>query len=173
MMGWTNSLTDGDRTRLQQVLPHLPNGFLGTNMEESFPIIIDTGCSFPCSGFKADFLPGSITELDEVIPMTGIAGGIEIKRKGRLHYELLDDAGELQTIETDGYYMPELQCRLFSPQAYFKALKDEGKDPRERSGISVKARGCYPALQNGSRTSVQYDQRSALPTLSDQRMRLL
>jgi hypothetical protein len=51
--------------------------------------------------------------------MDGIAGGLDIAQEGTVRYEVLDDKGELQVIETDAYLIPTLGCHLFSPQAYF------------------------------------------------------
>ena len=40
-------------------------------------------------------------------------------RNGLITWHFLNHAGEIQVTETDGYYVPELQLRLLSPQAYF------------------------------------------------------
>jgi hypothetical protein len=73
-------VNDVDRDRLRKVLDDLPQGLLGVG--DSFELIFDTGCSKTGTGFKEDFVPGSLKDLDQPIQMDGIAGGLEIKQEG-------------------------------------------------------------------------------------------
>ena len=56
-------------------------------------VITDTGCSQTCWGYKKDFVPGSLTKLDELIPMDGVAGSLFATHTGLLKIELLNDEG--------------------------------------------------------------------------------
>jgi hypothetical protein len=62
-----------------------------------------------------------------------------INRDGSVTYELLTDACDIHVLENTAYYMPELPCRLFSPQAHFQELFTSGQDPRKRSGLVIKS----------------------------------
>jgi hypothetical protein len=77
---------------------------------------MDSGCSKPVSPCEADFIPGSLVALSIPLAMDGIAGQLVAHKKGRLWYEVLNDAGVVSIIEFDGYLLPDLKIRLFSPQ---------------------------------------------------------
>ena len=55
--------------------------------------------------------------------MHGISWGLQIARIGLLAWHFLDDSGEVQVIETEGYYVPDLNLHLLSPQLYFQECK--------------------------------------------------
>jgi hypothetical protein len=67
-----------------------------------------------------DFISGTLHTLEKPLEMEGIAGGLQIRQIGRVRYELLTDNGNVHTLETTAYFMPELPKHLFSPQAHFQ-----------------------------------------------------
>ena len=45
---------------------------------------------------------------------------MQATKKGIGRYEVITSQGDVETIETKALYIPNLGCRLFSPQAYFR-----------------------------------------------------
>jgi hypothetical protein len=128
-------------------------------------LIVDTGCSHSATGCSDDFIPGSIRDLDTPLEMEGIAGGLEIRQMGRVRYELLTDGGDVHVLETSAYLIPELPCRLFSPQAYFQEQFHLGLDPRESATFSIKRNISVLTWEDRSVTTVQFCNTMHLPRL--------
>jgi hypothetical protein len=97
--------------------------------------------------------------------MEGIAGGLQIRQIGRVRYELLTDNGNVHTLETTAYFMPDLPCRLFSPQAHFQEQFKSGMDPRESSDLSIKRNRGVITWENGSKTTLSFCETTHLPRL--------
>ena len=92
-------------------------------------MITDTGCSQTCWGYEKDFIPGSLTKLDQLILMDGVAGSLFATHTGMLEIKLLNDAGEITRVTTPTLLVPGMQCRLLSPQDLFGELwEQEGGD---------------------------------------------
>ena len=159
----TAKVTPEDRARLRNVLEDIPMGLLGGT--EGFCVVLDTGCTKAATGFEADFIPGTLRDLPEPTMMDGIAGGLVIRQIGRVRYEVLDDAGEVQVLEMEAYLIPELKCRLFSPQAYLRALVLEGDDPKEKAEFSTKWNRAVFTWPNDAKLTVRYDNNTYLPII--------
>lgn len=97
--------------------------------------------------------------------MDGIAGGLTIKEKGTVRYEIIDDDGEVQEILVEAFHIPKLGCRLFSPQAYFRQLQNEGIDPDGKSQMVVTYDKAKLTLANNSTISLYYDPVTHLPRM--------
>jgi hypothetical protein len=97
--------------------------------------------------------------------MDGIAGGLTITQQGKVKYEVVDDRGSVQQLIIEAYLIPTLRCRLFSPQAYFKQLYDDGTDSQETCGMTVKRNKTLITLANGSEVTVYYDRQTYLPRI--------
>jgi hypothetical protein len=97
--------------------------------------------------------------------MEGIAGGLVVRQKGRVQYELLTDDGDVHVLETSAYYLPELPCRLFSPQAHFQELFTSGNDPRERSGLAIKRNRGMITWENDTTTTLDFCDTTFLPQI--------
>jgi hypothetical protein len=152
----TTSIHAEDLTRLRQILSdYHPQSLYSssTEQQDSFYLIVDTGCSQTATGCLDDFLPGSLHNLEHPIEMEGIAGGLQIRQKGRVKYELLTDAGDVHVLETTAYFMPDLPCRLFSPQAHFQEQFHSGLDPRETSNLSIRRNRGVITWENQSQTT--------------------
>jgi hypothetical protein len=90
-------------------------------------VIIDTGCSRTVTGFADDFVSGTLKKLSKPSRMDGIGGSLSATHEGQVHYEVINDSGEVSMIECTSLYMPKLQCRLYSPQCHFRELQSLGK----------------------------------------------
>ena len=84
--------------------------------DEIFGILLDTGCSVSCSGFKQDF-HGEIAYGDFGHVNTA-DGQATIEGFGILRWDVISDGGKRRTILVPGYYSPTVQLRLLSPQDY-------------------------------------------------------
>jgi hypothetical protein len=107
----TTSIRAEDLTRFRQILrDYHPQSLYSSSVaqQDSFYLIVDTGCSQTATGCIDDFIPGSLHDLERPIEMEGIAGGLQIRQKGRVTYELLTDDGDVHVLETTAYFMPDL-----------------------------------------------------------------
>jgi hypothetical protein len=74
---------DGDiQLKLRKGLVDKPLGLLLKGRD--YKLIVDTGCIKTATGFKSDFVPGTLTGLEHSIRMDGIAGGLNIRKEGYL-----------------------------------------------------------------------------------------
>ena len=119
----TNNLTPEQRDYVLDALHAMPQEL--QNPGDSFYLVIDSGCTSTASGFKEDFVPGSLHDLEQSVSMSGIAGGLAIKQEGTLRCEVQLDDGSVKEITTRALYVPGLKNRLLSPQHYFKQLMDD------------------------------------------------
>jgi hypothetical protein len=110
----TAAIQSSALSRLRTVLEALQCHLL--TKDDTFELIMDSGCSKSVSPCISDFVPGSLVDLSTPLAMDGIAGQLIAHQKGRLQYEVLNDAGGITVLECDGYHLPELKIRLFSPQ---------------------------------------------------------
>ena len=55
--------------------------------------------------------------------MDGIGASLEETHKGNLHYEIINDEGEVSVLEGTGIFMSELKCRLLTTQYHFMELQ--------------------------------------------------
>jgi hypothetical protein len=97
------------------------------NSEFAFTAVADSGCSETCTNSLLDFIPGTMCKLDEPIALGGIAGSLLVTHAGRVHWETIDDSGNVVEIKTVAFYHPDLPGRLFSPQSYFHR-EHQGED---------------------------------------------
>ena len=160
----TGKLSTGESSAVHQAVAALPALLAnsGAVEEDVKMVIVDTGCSVSASGDKGDFVVGSLQPLKEPFELSGISGSLKATHKGMLHYETLLDNGSVQVIETEGVYMPKMECRLFSPQAYAHYRKECHNDSswqftQDWSGSVMQF--------NGSKLSLDLDPRFRLPIL--------
>jgi hypothetical protein len=162
----TTKLQPEDLSRLRQVLTNFePQALYSSPNPDGFHLIVDTGCSVSATACLDDFLPNTLTTLQQPVEMEGIAGGLVIKQQGRVRYELLTDDGNVHELETTAYYMPELPCRLFSPQAHFQGLYQSGLDPRQTCDFAIKRNVGKITWETGSTTTVNFCETTHLPRL--------
>ena len=94
----------------------------------SFTVIVDTGCLFTCTNQRSDILPGTLKRTPNPIQLGGIAGKLLVEYCGQVEWETFDDNGNLAYIRTKAFLQEKLPSRLFSPQAYLsKDTDSKGK----------------------------------------------
>ena len=62
-------------------------------------------------------------KLKVPIALGGIAGSLLVTHAGRIHWETVDNFGEVITFQTTAFHHPDLPGRLFSPQTYCRREK--------------------------------------------------
>jgi len=102
------------------VLAQEPCGFL--TEDDCTILIFDSGTTIATTFDEADFKPGTLEYFKdgEIKPVQGIAGTLPIRGNGTMSLQVIDNEGELVDIKMTAYYIPELQSKLFSPQAFFQ-----------------------------------------------------
>jgi hypothetical protein len=60
--------------------------------DDNFELIMDSGCSKSISRCAIDFVSGSLVDLATPLAMDGISGQLIAHQKGRLPYEILNNA---------------------------------------------------------------------------------
>ena len=89
-----------------------------TTDERIYPIVLDTGASVSITPLASDFvtpiqpMPGS--------SVRGLSSSISIAGIGFVEWTLRDVNGNVATVRTKAYHIPEAEVRLFSPQVYFQ-----------------------------------------------------
>lgn len=85
---------------------------------DTFPIVVDSGCSRTLSSFKKDFIQSSFKPRTETRSVQGFAGSLSsIEATGTISWKITDDAGELrELIIPNCLYVPASNTRLLSPQ---------------------------------------------------------
>jgi hypothetical protein len=150
---------DGDntdqnlRSRLTTMLQRGPFSLLG----DALPIIADTGCTKASSFDPLDF-EGPIIPLPSGTRMQGIGATVDIKGQGTIKWTVIDDSGTSRVIRTPGYYVPDMQVRLLSPQAYMR-------DPTSSCDqFALNANSATLSWNNGLHTlTIPYDDATTLP----------
>jgi hypothetical protein len=154
-MTQTSSIKPPALSRLRTVLESAPCYLLAK--DDNFELIMDSGCSKSVSLCAADFVPGSLVTLTIPLAMDGTAGQLVARQKGRLRYEVLNNAGGITVLECDGYHLPELKIRLFSPQILL-GEQQGGKYVLEWNTS-------YLLLANGDRITIGYHRQTSLPVI--------
>jgi len=92
-------------------------------------LIFDLGATITTTFDEADFKPGTLEYFKdgEVKPVQGIAGESPIKGHSTMSLQVIDNEGELVDIKTTAYYIPDLNSKLFSPQAFFQERNDDSE----------------------------------------------
>jgi hypothetical protein len=151
----TSALQPPALSRLRTVLETSQCHLLSN--DDNFELIMDSGCSKSVTPCAADFIPGSLVDLKTPLAMDGIAGQLIAHQKGRLRYEILNDAGGISAIECDGYYLPALKIRLFSPQILLQE--------QQGGQYVLEWDKSFLTLKNGDRITVGYHRQTSLPVI--------
>ena len=124
-------------------------------------MIVDTGCTVTASGDITDFEPCSLMKLKDSWTLEGIGGALKATHKGIIRYEVMTDDGTIEVLRMEGYYMPDLKCRLFSPQAYALYRKEHLGDHDWTYALNWA--GSEFKFQDGNAVSIKNDDRLKLP----------
>jgi GAG-pre-integrase domain len=131
--------------------------------EDSFNLIVDTGCTTSSTGFKEDFIPGSLRAIKSTI--TGISGKLNITHIGTVRYEVLDDKCNVKVIQTRAFLVPNLNSRLFGPQAYLIEMRRNKKDLYGLFNLHMTADAITMTWPDNSVLTITYDARNLMPRI--------
>ena len=109
--------------RLNACLEHAANTNALIDQNQMFTIIVDTGCSITTTPCKEDFV--EMWDLDTPVTLQGVAGDKQVTQGGIVRHELLTTEGNVAVIHTLAHHNPDMNFRLFSPQAFFKENKSQ------------------------------------------------
>ena len=114
-------LSDFELQQLRSVLESLPSALI--NKGDTKPIILDTCFSRSATGFRYDFVEGTLAQLFHPHLMGGIGSTLEENHERTLHYEVINYSGKVSVLEGTDIFMPDLKCRILSPKDHFVYLQ--------------------------------------------------
>ena len=158
----TTTLTTEEREYVLKNLTDIPKELVYETAPKQ--LCFDSVSTTHATGFREDSIEESMVELNPPVYMSGISGGIPATHRGIVHYELISDSGDKEVIEDQAYYMPELGCRLFSPQYYLKSLGMDLEDPNQVYMKVYHDRETF-RLKSGNEITVNYHPRNNIPIL--------
>jgi hypothetical protein len=104
--------------------------------DDCFELMMDVGCSKTCTPCLSNFVPGSLTDLNEPMCMDGIAGALTALKKGRVQCKVINDAGGLPVLSCEACCLPALKFRLsvhkpssMNPLSAMESAHSSGMDP--------------------------------------------
>jgi Reverse transcriptase (RNA-dependent DNA polymerase) len=157
----TGKLKESELATVREAILALPGTLI--HKGDVKPVIVDTGCTTSASGDHTDFIPDSLMEIKEAIALEGIGGSLQVTHKGTMRYEVVLDNGDVEVITTPGMYMPDLNIRLFSPQAHAAHLNEvEGNKTWQ---YTLNWAGSKFHFAPGKDLSISNDPTLKLPTL--------
>jgi hypothetical protein len=89
-------------------------------LEGSFNVIVDTGCTMTATFCKEDF--EDLKWLLRPVELVGVGGVTKVHQGSTVKYDCIDSEGNIVTLRCFAYYNPQMEIRLFSPQAFFYGL---------------------------------------------------
>ena len=93
---------------------------------DSYPIRIDSHCSYCITSSKGDFID---TPRKVHVKITGVGGLQTSSLKGTIRWNWTDDSGQNISVDIPGtYYIPNGPGRILSPQHWAQVLRTQG-DP--------------------------------------------
>jgi hypothetical protein len=92
-----------DMARLRRVLEdnYQYQGLM--SVDDSFELILDTGCTRSSTFDQDDFIPGTLKPLEQPLVIDGIAGGLTVTHEGQIRYEVIDNNGDIQALTTQAF----------------------------------------------------------------------
>ena len=90
---------------------------------DHFELTIDSGFSKIVSPSLKFFISGSLQNISIPFAMEGIYGQFIAKQKGTIQYKVINDQGGISMLQCEGYYLPGLMIRMFSPQTFLQEHK--------------------------------------------------
>ena len=155
----TAKLTESELEFVREAVASLSGSLVQEG--DSKMVIVDTGCTVTASGDKTDFEPCSLMKLKDSWALEGIGGALKATHKGIIRYEVVTDDGNIEVLRMEGYYMPDLKCRIFSPQAYALYRKEHLGDHDWTYALNWS--GSEFKFQDGNVVSIKNDDRLKLP----------
>jgi hypothetical protein len=122
--------------------------------QADMPIVLDSGASTSITPVLGDFIgPLEPTPIKEI---SGLSSKTRIVGKGTVEWAICDYWNVVRVIRTTAYFVPDVDIRLFSPQAYFQENEDKGK-------CIIRGRTTTLELPDGSSLEFPYNPSSNLP----------
>ena len=120
------------RFKVNQVLPRyyahvhevIGSVYQAVTNPNATPLIVDTGASCCITPHRHDFVEGSYTESE--VKIKDLSGLNKVAGRGLIRWKIRDRNGQVQTLEIDGFHVPNASVRLMSPQSVFKTLGGTG-----------------------------------------------
>jgi len=103
------------------VLPQRQSVFLSLHEKRNLPIVLDTGASMSITPYRQDFC--SRIDKGELKELTGLSHKTRVAGVGMIKWTVRDVFGQVRSFKTKGYYVPDANIRLFSPQTYMQEQK--------------------------------------------------
>ena len=126
-------------------------------------IIVDTGASRCCTGFKEDFVEVTLKRLVKPLKINGIKGSCKATHEGTLSYELVGTNGGTVKIKPKVILMENLRCRIYSPKSHFKELHEMGN---KKSGyLEVSHDHINLKLPKKEHVVISHNEQTLLPIL--------
>ncbi len=149
---------------LCQVLATKPSGLL-TKLNSTM-LVIDCGASSTMTSDKITFKQGTLQIFagGEQSPIQDIARILPIKGQGIISLQVTDNEGEVIDIETQAYYILELQTKLFSPQVYFSKQNDNSEFIIMHDGTRMHFVSCTEG-EKTHEIMFAYNQQTCLPLM--------
>jgi hypothetical protein len=104
-------------------------------------IIFDSGASVTITPSRDDFISYS-TNVGKT-SLSGITSQAICEGKGKIRFNVLNDNGDIRTIETEALHVPSARVRLLSVQKYCTQMKDS-------ASFNIDENGCYFTFTNSS-----------------------
>lgn len=154
----------GLRTSLQNYKQDLPLDsptiYVSTTPKE-LPIVIDTGASCSVTPNLNDYI--TTPTKPDVSHMEGLNGNTtEVLGSGPIRWDIEDAHGIRDTLETNAYFMPKANIRLFSPQVY---ILEQHRKQNTHCNLNLDANGISLTLANGTILKFPIQQGSNLPIM--------
>ncbi len=121
-------MNSSDKNTLHKLRAYLEHMTRINNVFEDndlFYLIVDTGCSITVTPYKDDFI--EYIKYKEPITLKRIRGNLKVTHRGIAKYQVINTKGQVTEMYTLAHHNPNLDIRLFSPQAHFKEIKDKEK----------------------------------------------
>ena len=91
--------------------------------------------------------------------MDGISGLLIATQKGRVRYEVINDAGGFSILECEGYFLPDIKVSLFSQQVFIQELQERG------GTYTLTCDGSVLMMKNVYHISIGYHRQISPPVL--------
>jgi len=117
-----------------------------SRVPNELPIVIDTGASCSVTPKIDDFLKEPTRP--DTDKMEGLNGQCtEVVGAGTAEWDIEDINGNRDTIQTNAYFVPKANIRLFSPQVY---IHEQHKHNHLNCNLLLNQQGIHLTLDNGN-----------------------
>jgi hypothetical protein len=130
---------------------------------QTFAVIWDTGATLTVTPHRDDFVEFESYDNGGRHVLKGLAKGLTIGGAGVVAWSVVADNGDVLTIRTPAYLVPEAGQRLLSPQSFLQSLVSQDLSG-SRPSISIGPKALTVEMGAQSKLTVPYDEGNNLPT---------